>query len=113
MAEAALRAVRDELVAQGITEGFDFTVIGTGEPTAYSSECIVLRGDDAGWHVEYRDMGRSRDLLTTPDLAAARARFVQEVHQLAGGRGRGPLAVERPPTYSLEEFRELRRLGRL
>lgn len=111
MAEAELRAVRDELVAQGLVEGGDFTVLGTGEPTAYSSECIVLRGDADGWHVEYRDMGVSRDLLLSKDFSDARERFLREAQVLAAGRGRGPLAVAPKPTYGLEEFRERRRQG--
>lgn len=111
MAEAELRAIRDALVEQGLTEGLDFAVLGTGEPTSLSSEIVVLRGEDGGWHVDYRDLGRSRELLRSADLAAARERFVHEAQQLAAGRGRGPLAVERPPTYGLAEFRERRRQG--
>lgn len=108
MAERELRALRDELVAQGIEHGFDFAVLGTGEPTAFSSEIIVLRADPDGWHVDYRDMGRSRELLRTADFAEARARFVAEVQSLAAGRGRGPQATGPAETISLAELRALR-----
>lgn len=110
-ASEALRAVRDELLAQGLTEGLDFAVVGTGDPTAFSSELIVLWGDDDGWHVDYRDMGRSRELLRSDDLQSARDRFVDEALELAGDRGRGPRAVDRGRTISLAELREQRRGG--
>lgn len=110
-ASEALRAVRDELLAQGLTEGLDFAVLGTGDPSAFSSELIVLWGDERGWHVDYRDMGRSRELLCSEDLPSAHERFVDEALELAAGRGRGPRAVERTPTISLAELREQRRRG--
>ena len=108
VAELELRAVRDELVAQGIAHGMDFAVLGTGEPTALSSEIVVLRGDPDGWYVDYRDMGRDRELLCTADFAEARARFVAEVHSLAASRGRGPQATGPRETISLAEFRARR-----
>lgn len=100
-----LRALRDELVALGAADGTDFAVLGTGDPAGFSSEQVLLRGDEAGWHVEYRDMGRSRELLLAQDLESARARFVDEVLELAGGRGRGPRAVHGPPSVRLSDLR--------
>ena len=104
--QQALRAVRDELVAFGAQDGVDFAVLGTGEPAGFSSELIVLHAHEGAWQVDYREMGRSRALLRTGDLAEARARFVDEVLELAGGRGRGPRRdPSRPQAVPLSELR--------
>lgn len=109
MAERELRALRDALVAQGLVEGLDFAVLGTGEPTALSSEIVVLHRDTDAWQVDYRDMGVSTALLRTEDLPEAQARLVDEAHRLAAGRGRGPRATARRPTITLAELRAQRR----
>lgn len=111
MAEQELRAVRDALVAQGVEHGTDFAILGTGERTASVSEIIVLRGDLDGWHVDCRDMGVNRELLRTDDFERATARFVDEVHELAAARGRGPRATGPKRTRTVEQLREDRLRG--
>lgn len=107
--QAELLALRDELLAAGAAEGADFAVHGAGTGVGLGSELVVLRGDDDGWHVVYRDMGRDRELLRTPDFAEARARFVEEALETAGSHGRGPRNRRTAPSMSLAELREWRR----
>ena len=88
--------VARELDALGLSNGTDFrveTIRPDGGMT--SSEYIGLfrtKQDQSVFEVFYSDMGRERTLLETPDFAAARERFVDEVIKLGKGHRHGPLA---------------------
>ena len=101
---AALQALRAELLAAGAAEVEDFAVEGAGAGVG-GSECVRLRHDEGGWHVDYRDRGRTRELHVTPSWEQARARFLEEALSLAGSHGRGPRRRPAPPPVPLSELR--------
>lgn len=101
---AALQELRDHLLAAGALEVEDFSIAGVGAGFG-GSECVRLRHDDHGWHVDYRDRGQTRELFATPSYDPARERFVEEALELAGSHGRGPRRRSRGASVPLSELR--------
>ena len=91
---------RDEIAAEltglGLTEQLDFYLVGRFPTDVPSSEHVAMGFRDGVYRVWYKDMGERRELVESAELGPARVVFVAEAVQLAGGRGRGPVAQERP-----------------
>lgn len=90
-----LVAIHEEALRLGFLHGTDYAIDGI--PAPLSSEHIVLSVVDGQYEVLYRDMGRNRLLLRTPDVAQARTTFLEETAWLAAGRDHGPYAGRRRP----------------
>lgn len=100
----ALEELRRELLAAGAVEVDDFAIEGVGGGVG-GSECVRLRHDADGWHVDYRDRGRTREILSAPTFVQARELFVDEALALAGSHGRGPRRRRSGPAVPLSELR--------
>ncbi|MBC7633919.1 hypothetical protein [Aeromicrobium sp.] len=85
-------ALAVEMSAQGFGEFVDFYIANRADGTLPSSEHIGLRSDDGRYDIWYRDMGVSRQLLTTTDPEEARRMFIDETRKL--------VAVRRPGSTS-------------
>ena len=99
-----LEALRQELLAAGAVEVQDFAIEGAGGGVG-GSECVRLRHDDQGWHVDYRDRGETREMHAAATFAQARELFVDEALDLAGVHGRGPRRRRSRPAVPLSELR--------
>ena len=105
-----LADVAAELEGLGLEPGTDFYIAGLSRGVASSEHIGLKLHDDGQYEVWYRDMGRKTEIQRTRDCAQARRVFVEEVVELARGRGRGPRADRhREPDVPLSELRELRR----
>jgi hypothetical protein len=85
-----LDTVAEELMSMGLGEDVDFYIPGRREGAWPSSEHIGMGFRDGVFRVWYKDLALKKELLLTPDFAAARKLFVDEATSLAAGRGRGP-----------------------
>ncbi len=87
-AQQELNELAEDMLRRGAQEGLDFFVTGHRPLVRLSSEYIGLRRKDDTFEVTYCDMGRRTVLVSTADLAVARATFIKEVVDLVRGRDR-------------------------
>ncbi|MFS0706357.1 hypothetical protein AB6N23_17780 [Cellulomonas sp. 179-A 9B4 NHS] len=106
-----LYAVKEDAEREGFLYGTDFFVWGI--PALMSSELAIFGKDGDEYVVLYSDMGEKRERIRTPDLAAARSTFFEELARLGKDRGRGPLvgAPAREAPTPREAFEKMQREG--
>ena len=110
-----LQELHQEAVDLGYEPGLDFSIRGI--PQRLSSELIVLAQEGDVYVVYYRDMGRSGEIARSSELSVIRAHFLDELANLAGPRGRGPMAGQkrRDPYEGMsvdERVSAMRKLGK-
>ena len=92
-ASPPLQELYKEAVALGYQPNMDFVVRGI--PGFNSSELIILVEEEGHYIVYYQDMGRSREVARSSEFSVIRERFLEELADLAGPRGRGPMAGQK------------------
>ena len=92
-ASPELQGLHQDAEALGYQPNMDFVVRGI--PGFNSSELIILVEEEGHYIVYYQDMGRSREVARSSEFSVIRTRFLEELANLAGPRGRGPTAGQK------------------
>ena len=85
---AQVDELREDALDNDLLDGVDFAVASVSP--RHGSECILFDASPDGFLVLYTDMGVTRTLFASRQLAQARAVFLDEACWLGAERGRGP-----------------------